>query len=115
MSRPRKRRRICAMPTYLSFRPLHCQENNGEVILLVDEYEVMRLIDHERLTQEECASIMGIARTSVQKMYDDVRYKISQFLVEGKFLKIEGGDFYLCNDDLGCGRNFCNRFKKTFR
>ncbi|MDD4111170.1 MAG: DUF134 domain-containing protein [Clostridia bacterium] len=108
MPRPRIRRRICGMPTYLSFAPLN-NLNNGTVKILVEEYEVLRLIDYERLTQEECANIMGIARTSVQKMYDEVRYKISQILVEGKTLLIEGGNYYLCENNFHCGRRFCNR------
>jgi predicted DNA-binding protein (UPF0251 family) len=107
--RPRKRRRVCRMPSYLSFIPSN-NSNNGIVKIRVEEYEVLRLIDYEGLTQEECANIVGIARTSVQKMYDEVRQKISQFLVEGKSLQIEGGDYYICDNNFRCGRNFCNRF-----
>lgn len=106
MPRPRMRRRICGMPNHLKFSP----ENSGGVInLLVEEYEVIRLIDYNNLTQEECAQIMKMARTSVQKMYNDARFKISQALVEGKTLQIGGGNYYICNNDLSCRRNFCNR------
>lgn len=111
MPRPRMRRRICGMPNHLKFFPM---DSNGTVNLLVEEYEVIRLIDYKKLTQEECAQIMGIARTSVQKMYDEARYKIAQILVEGKTLQIDGGDYYVCNDNLPCKGDFCNKFSKKY-
>lgn len=105
MPRPRMRRRICGMPSYSKFLPEN--NSNGVINLLVEEYEVLRLIDYKRLTQEECSEVMGIARTSVQKMYDEARYKIAQVLVEGKTLLINGGNYYLCND-FSCKHKFCN-------
>lgn len=110
MSRPRIRRRICEMPNHLNFTP---EFSNGVVNLLIEEYESIRLIDYKKLNQEECAQVMGIARTSVQKMYEEARSKISQALVEGKTLQIGGGDYYLCNDSKSfCQRRFCGRNRK---
>lgn len=106
MSRPRIRRRICEMPNHLSFSP---DFSNGVVNLLIEEYEVIRLIDYKRMTQEECSQVMGIARTSVQKMYEEARYKLSQTLVEGKTLQINGGDYYICNKNSFCHRK-CGRY-----
>jgi len=109
MPRPRKCRRIRGMPRYSNFKP-QGNHNNGTVELLVEEYEVLRLIDYEKLTQEECASMMGIARTSVQKMYDDARYKIAQLLIEGKNLDVTGGNYEIADNQLpygqGLGRGF---------
>jgi len=106
MPRPRMRRRICGMPNFVKF---YSNDNsNGTVNLLVEEYEVIRLIDYKKLTQEECAKIMGIARTSVQKMYDEARFKLSQVLVEGKSLQINGGDYYICDKSIPCKNQCCN-------
>lgn len=110
MPRPRIKRRICEIPNHLSFSP---KFPNGVVNLLVEEYETIRLIDYKGMTQEECAQIMGIARTSVQKMYEEARYKLTQTLVEGKTLVISGGDYFLCSKNSfcnrKCGRNHSNK------
>ncbi|MFZ3129725.1 MAG: DUF134 domain-containing protein, partial [Desulfosporosinus sp.] len=66
-------------------------------------------------TQEECADQMHIARTTVQRIYYDARKKLAESLVNGKVLRIEGGDYTLC-DGLekscacgGCLRHRCGR------
>ena len=75
------------------------------IVMTVDEYETIRLIDLAGLTQEECAGQMNIARTTIQGMYNSARKKLADSLVNGKILKIEGGDYKLCD-----GREeFCSR------
>ena len=65
MPRPKKCRRICALPDGAGFAPLR-PSADGPVILAVEEYEVIRLIDHLGCTQEEAAARMEVARTTVQ-------------------------------------------------
>ena len=67
------------------------------IIMAVEEYETIRLIDHEGLTQEECAERMNVARTTVQGIYSRPE-KLADFLVHGGVLRIEGGDYKLCED-----------------
>jgi len=81
--------------------------------MTVDEYEVIRLIDYENCTQEECAEQINVARTTVQSIYDNARKKIADVIVNGKKLVIEGGEYKLCdrfseNCGKGC-RKFCRR------
>ena len=90
MSRPTRCRRIAQIPTYRSFSPDEI-EPAEEVILSIDEYEALRLLDGENLTQEECASRMNIARTTVTAIYDNARKKIADVIVNGKRLLIAGG------------------------
>ena len=66
MARPRKCRRVCGMPRTNSFAPMGSQLCEERIIMAVDEYETIRLIDLAGYTQEECAAQMGIARTTVQ-------------------------------------------------
>ncbi len=105
MSRPRKWRRVCCLPESNLFGPLDSPANTENIVIMkVDEYETIRLIDLEGYTQEECARQMDIARTTVQGIYNEARKKVAQTLVNRKVLMIEGGDYKLC-DGLGeaCG------------
>jgi len=70
---------------------------SGTVTLGVDEYEVIRLIDLEGLTQEQCAVQMEVARTTVTGIYLSARRKLAQALVERKALAVEGGHYRLCD------------------
>ena len=63
----------------------------GEPIMLgLDEYEVIRLIDLEGMQQEQAAAQMGVARTTVQSIYNAARYKLAEALVNGITLRIRG-------------------------
>lgn len=113
MARPRKGRKVCCLPNNDRFGPLNIENNqNRFIVMAIDEYETIRLIDLEGFTQEECAGQMHIARTTVQRMYSDARKKIAQSLVNGKVLRIEGGDYKLCSGgEKWCGRGSCKGHK----
>lgn len=96
MARPRKCRRICIEPAYDSFIP-EGVSNKEKVILTVDEYEVIRLIDLEKFTHQECSRQMDISRTTVTEMYSTAREKIADSIVHGKPLFITGGNYRLCD------------------
>ncbi|MCI8769290.1 MAG: DUF134 domain-containing protein [Ruminococcus sp.] len=105
MARPSRCRRICIEPAYDSFAPegISCGE---QVNLTVDEYEVIRLIDLEKLTHEQCARQMDISRTTVTEAYEAAREKVADSIVHGKQLLIEGGNYRLCE---GSAIHFCQR------
>lgn len=105
MARPKKCRRVCAMPRSSRFAPVGGSADKETVVMRVDEYETIRLIDLAGYTQEECAGQMGIARTTVQGIYNDARKKLADVLVNGKALCIEGGAFDLCREETaGCAK-----------
>ncbi|HKM43780.1 MAG TPA: DUF134 domain-containing protein [Limnochordia bacterium] len=110
MPRPRKWRRVCALPDNSRFGPLgQPMDMDNIVSMTVDEYETIRLIDLEGFTQEECADQMDISRTTVQGIYSGARKKLAESLVHGKVLFIGGGEFLLCDGQgRGCGRG-CHR------
>lgn len=113
MPRPMKWRKVCCLPENSKFGPLNSPADvENHVIMTVDEYETIRLIDLEGFTQEECASHMGVARTTVQGIYNEARKKLAESLVNGKVLLIEGGEYRIC-DGLGngCGSNGCHRHR----
>ncbi len=114
--RPEKCRRVCHFPKTLEFVPAQDKSKKEPIILTVDEYETLRLIDKEGLSQEQCSERMQIARTTTQRIYENARKKLADVLVDGRPLRIEGGSYQLCNGgNLMCGVNECYKqelFKK---
>ena len=106
MPRPIKRRNVCSLPESNRFGPLGLTSSSEpSVIMTVDEFEAIRLIDLEGFTQEESAEQMNIARTTVQAIYSEARRKLAESLIEAKVLLIEGGEYRLCDGSgNGCGR-----------
>lgn len=106
------------MPQTEGFVPLGGQKLcQSCVTMTVDEYETIRLIDLEQLTQEQCASQMQIARTTVTGIYNMARRKLADALVNGKRLMIEGGQITICEQQgVGCdmahATHCCKRNKK---
>lgn len=111
MPRPCKCRRICARPACRCFGPLEEVPSltSESITLALDEFETIRLIDLEGLSQEECATQMNVARTTVQSIYSSARAKLASCLVQSRALIIEGGHFEFCDGQpsgAGCGRRF---------
>lgn len=96
MPRPKKCRRICGLPKCCRFGPLTGEAECGQVEMTVDEYETIRLIDYLGYNQESCSQQMGVARTTVQAVYNEARKKLAQSLVDGKPLIIQGGNYQVC-------------------
>ena len=113
MPRPKKCRKVCQMPKTKEFQPIGDTSCKASVILTVDEYEAIRLIDKQGFSQEECSNYMQVARTTVQLIYNSARKKLADALVDGLSIRIEGGDFQLCdgNEDY-CGCGGCRRHRR---
>lgn len=100
LARPMKERKVCCLPDTDLFGPLNKRPSSAaQIVMSVEEYETIRLIDKEGLMQEECADRMDVARTTVQRIYISARKKLADAIVDGKVLKIEGGSYTLCSDD----------------
>lgn len=96
MPRPPRKRRIQGYPDHWSFAPDDGEEPAGEtVILTLDEFETIRLMDREGLTQEQCAQRMNVGRTTVTAIYDSARKKLARAIVDGLRLRISGGSYRL--------------------
>ena len=104
MPRPKTCRKVCRLPVADIFEANTSAEK--EIVLTVDEYECIRLVDHQGFSQEQCAEYMQVSRATAQLICDTARKKIASALVNGYNLRIEGGDFRLCEgseDTCGCG------------
>lgn len=113
MPRPTKCRKVCHFPTVLEFLPARAEIQHPPILLTVDEYEAIRLIDKEGLSQQACGEWMHVARTTVQKIYESARKKLAEALVEGAPLHIEGGEFQLC-DGKNAGQRCMGCFKRQY-
>ena len=105
MPRPPRCRQICGVPQVDTFCPNGC-ENTEPILLTLDKYEVIRLVDLEQQTHEQCAAQMDISRSTVQEIYESARSKIAARLVHGKPLHITGGNYRICGgqEAAHCGR-----------
>ena len=105
MARPVKNRIIQSIPTSEGFVPVG-YDNHKEydrVIMTVDEYETIRLIDYSGENPETCAESMGISRSTVTNIYDSARKKISDALINEKILLIEGGNYDISDENCKIG------------
>ena len=101
MPRPPRCRRICQAPQYETFSPEECPRESEAVTLTLDEYEVIRLVDLEKKTHEQCASQMDISRTTVTEIYETARKKIVNHDLHSNALR-----------DAQKHEPFCDRHKK---
>jgi len=105
MARPINCRRIGCQPQSTYFKPKGIPLSDlEEIILRMDEFEAIRLADLEKLHQEDAAEKMKISRQTFGRIVNSARRKVADALVEGKALKIEGGEFSLA--DITVARQF---------
>ena len=118
MPRPVRKRKVCTKDLkYRMFEPVGRPREDMHVVELnLDEYEVVRLVDLEGLTHEECAKHMDISRTTVTEIYESARKKLADFLVNAAHLNIVDGsdakNVVECPGGLmGCGMS-CVKYRK---
>ena len=92
MPRPYKNRCIFGQPGSVVYKPAGIPARELEwVILALDEFETIRLLDHLGYDQEKAAEKMEVSRPTVTRIYASARKKIATALVLGQAIKIEGG------------------------
>jgi predicted DNA-binding protein (UPF0251 family)/predicted Fe-Mo cluster-binding NifX family protein len=94
MPRPRKCRILDAAPGVRLFKP------QGIPVLMLEEvyltfegYEALRLADLEGLRQDEAAERMRISRQTFGRILADARRTVTEAVVKGLVLRIEGGEY----------------------
>lgn len=94
MARPFKCRYVWRNPNFVYFKPRAVPlAGLKEVILTVDEAETLRLKDLEKLEQTQAADKMGIHQSTFQRTLTRAREKISDAIINGKAIKIQGGNY----------------------
>jgi predicted DNA-binding protein (UPF0251 family) len=85
------------------FKPYGMQKcDMGPVILKYEEFESIRLIDYDLLSQDFAAKQMCISRPTFTRIYNRALKTIAKAFVEGKSIEIEGGNFQFEHDWYKC-------------
>lgn len=110
MSRPPKCRRVEFVPELTYFKPAGVPVTElDEVQLTVEELEAIRLKDLLGLEQEGCAEKMGVSRPTYHRILSAARTKVAMALVEGKAIRVQGGNFKVVVRNFkcfGCGHHW---------
>ncbi|NTV90277.1 MAG: DUF134 domain-containing protein [Clostridiales bacterium] len=125
MSRPVKMRKVGFVPEIQYFSPssndqlavLQAMSGFNELqenILHIEEVEAIRLKDLEGLEQDLCAERMEVSRQTFQRILNKAREKVADSLINGKAIKIAGGNYsrntcpVKC---LGCGNEWSEDYE----
>ena len=117
MPRPRNNRLVYEPPLFTEFKPVGVGAKSLlRNSLTLDEYEAVRLADQLGLSHEEAADEMQISRSTFSRLVAVARTKITDSLVNGKMLIIEGGNVHFRNNIIrcmNCGNLFKTQMKST--
>jgi predicted DNA-binding protein (UPF0251 family) len=109
MPKPKKDRFVQQPPSVVYFKPQGIPMFQLEqVVLGVDEYEALRLVDLEGLQQQEAAERMKVSRATCARILEEAHRKVADALTTGKAIRIEGGSFVLGSNRYRC--RDCNTF-----
>lgn len=88
------RKRIVKEPPHLDlFKPVGASMRTAKKIIMnLDELEALRFADYRQLAHLEASQKMNISRPTFTRLINKARHKLSQVLLEGCVLKIEGGN-----------------------
>ncbi|MFW6235512.1 MAG: DUF134 domain-containing protein [Desulfovibrionales bacterium] len=94
MARPKKCRRITAVPEVRFFKPQGIPLRElSEVYLSLEGAEALRLIDLEGLNQQQASERMNISRHTFGRLLSQARKVVTGALIYVFALRIDGGDF----------------------
>ncbi|WP_034640142.1 DUF134 domain-containing protein [Desulfovibrio inopinatus] len=98
MARLKKVRRIESTPNVTYFKPRGVPLTAlCDLCLPLEGLEAMRLADLDNLTMEEAASRMGVSRHTFGRILTEARCVVTEALVEGYAIRIEGGHYQVDN------------------
>jgi predicted DNA-binding protein (UPF0251 family)/predicted Fe-Mo cluster-binding NifX family protein len=91
---------VDAVPGVRLFKPQGIPARQLEEIYLPFEgYEALRLADMEGLRQDEAAERMKISRQTFGRILSEARKAVTETLVKGLVLRIEGGEYRMADGE----------------
>ncbi len=99
-------RRVSNIPSITYFKPAGIPLRElEEICLSIEELEAIRLKDQEDLEQEQCAEKMNVSRSTFVRILDSARKKVANALIQGKAIRIEGGNYEMAIGRFRCKNN----------
>jgi len=99
MARPKKRRTVAIHPSVSYFKPRGIPMLDlEEVQLTVDEREALRLADLNDLSHAEAGRQMDVSRATFGRIIQNARRVLSDALINGKAIRIEGGNYRIVSE-----------------
>jgi uncharacterized protein len=103
MARPVKNRVIYNPPKMYGFKPFGMALCDADPIVMhYDEYESIRLVNYDNLSQDEAADLMKVSRPTLTRIYNKALQKIAKAFTEGKTIFIKGGNIKFDKDWYKC-------------
>jgi predicted DNA-binding protein (UPF0251 family) len=104
MGRQTRCRRVDFLPRVTYFKPSGIPLTNlQEIRLSIEEAEAIRLKDSEGLEQDDGARKMSVSRSTFARILLSARQKIADALLNGKVIRIEGGNYEMAVRQFRCG------------
>ncbi len=103
-------RKVIDPPAIKGFRPVGdplAGKSAESVVIMLEEYEALRLCDYEGLSQLQASQQMGISRPTATRIYASALRKIARAFVEGRSIAIQGGTVYFDSDWYHCASCCC--------
>jgi predicted DNA-binding protein (UPF0251 family)/DNA-directed RNA polymerase subunit RPC12/RpoP len=107
-------RKVMMPPPMDGYKPFGIPLRQLEsVTLFLEEFEAIRLVDHEDLRQEEAAKKMDVSRPTFTRIINQARKKVAKAFVEGRAILIQGGNYITEDSWYKCHR--CNETMTTLK
>ena len=95
MVRPKTLRRIGQKPSVTYYKPQGIPlKNLAEVVLSVEGFEALRLVDFNGFDQAKAAEKMGISKATFCRILSEAHKIVATALTQGHALRITGGDHF---------------------
>ncbi|MHA1340395.1 MAG: DUF134 domain-containing protein [Promethearchaeota archaeon] len=104
MARPKIKKIIEKIPKQMIYIPKMIKVDELIVPyeeLTISEFEALRLKHFEKLNQLEAANKMEISQSTFSRVLESAHQKITNALVNGKAIHIEGGTYKIKKNQLG--------------
>jgi len=80
----------------------------NHVVISMAEFEALRLKHYINLNQKDSAEKMGVSQPTFSRILEGAHQKVTQALMEGKFIRVYGGNVDIKRGLIGYGCLNCN-------